>query len=310
MGVLNPSSNRRRTNPEAGATTLGIVERSVGYLAQGYKDATLKSIIQRFNCITGVGTLVSDTGYQRWYQAGVTGNAQGYYSINNTFAYNRFNYSTLTSSAAFTTPKSNSVTVNDLNLYTQAWILCTDSPGWAGVGVTDYQKVNLATETPVSRGNLSSGPTGFTRQGCNSATHGFFLGYTDTTCYILNFSTEVVTSVGGSPDSGMQLVCGMSVTNNKGYWVGLIPYNIRMSFTSGTVSGFASATAYTYHFGESHSLVNNTFGFMFAGYYDTTGRYGGTQHALCQRMTLATESMTTMSDLVEAQSSGQMMQGF
>jgi hypothetical protein len=310
MGVLNPSSNRRRTNPNPGATTLGIVERSVGYLAQGYKDSTIKSVIQRFNCITGVGTLVGDSGYQRWYQAGLTGNAQGYYSINDTFAYNKFDYATLTSSATFSTPKSNSVTVNDLNLYTQGWILCTDSRGWSGAGVTDYQRVNLTNNTPTSQGNLSSGPTGFTRQGCNSATHGFFLGYTDNTCYILNFSTNAVTSVGGSPGSGMQLVCGMSVSNSKAYWVGFIGYHTRMTFSGGTVSAFAGATEYGYQFGESHSLANSIVGFMFAGYYDTTGRYGGSQHGLVQRITLATETITTMSDLVEAQSSGQMMQGY
>lgn len=61
---------------------LGVVPRSIGYLQGGYKGSTIQSKVQLFNTITQTGRIVYDTGYQRRYTPGLSGNLNGYFSIN------------------------------------------------------------------------------------------------------------------------------------------------------------------------------------------------------------------------------------
>jgi hypothetical protein len=132
----------------------------------------------------------------------------------------------------------------------------------------------------------------------------------ETTLYALNYSTQTVANTGSLSNSNFnQFACGMSVSNTLGYFV-CVYYNYRINISGNTMTSGALTTQYTYQFAESHSLVSATAGYMMAGYADTTGRYNNVQHALCQRMTLSTEAISTLPDLVLPQSSGQMMQGF
>ena len=93
------------------------------------------------------------------------------------------------------------------------------------------------------------------------------------------------------------------------YFVGYTT-NLKLSFLGSTINSIITSTSYGYNFGESHSVTSDSSGFMMAGYYDTSGRYSGAQHGLCQKISFATETISSMPDLAIAQSSGQMMQGF
>src|ERR1035437_4751603 len=295
-----------------GAGTLGTIERSIGYLQGGYKDSTIHSKVQLFNTITQTGSLVYDTGYQRNYRPGISGNYNGYFSTYDSIAYSKFNYINATASASFSTVNHPSVTASDLNIYTQAWILCTATASWSGSGVTDWVRLTLATDTPVNYGTISSNPEGMTRQALSTGNGAFFLNMNVPNLTILNYSNLSVVNVAGisAMDTGMQIPCGMSVNDTFGYIVGYIGRNVRVNMSGLSILSYAVATPYTYNFGESHSIASSTSGYMMAGYADTTGRYGGTQHGLCQKITLSNEAITTLPDLVLAQSSGQMMQGF
>ncbi|BAW19116.1 hypothetical protein [Ralstonia phage RP31] len=292
---------------------MGPVQRSIGYLQGGYKDSTVHSKVQLFNTTTQVGQLVYDTGYQRNYRPGISGAYNGYFSISDTTAYNKFNYITASASASFTTARDPSVSVSDLNVYSQAWILATVNPSIQASIDGDWYKVDLTTDTPTSQGLLSSAPYGSTRQAIGTGSAGFFLTPANQSVTTLNFTTKAVASGIGGPsalDSNIQIPCGMSVNNTRGYFVGMLGRNVRLDVSGSTIQAFTVASSYSYNFGESHALANSSYGFMMAGYSDTTGRYGNTQHGLCQRISLATEAIATLPDLVLAQSSGQMMQGF
>ena len=307
MGLLKALTRKRNTKG-----SLGPVERSIGYLQGGYKDTTIHSKVQLFNTTTQVGQIVYDTGYQRSYRPGVSGSYNGYFSISDTIAYNKFNYITASASASFSTARHPNVTVSDLNVYSQAWILATINPAIQASIDGDWYKVDLATDTPSSQGLISSTPYGSTRQGMSTGIAGFFSTPANVACYSFNFTTKAFTGLAGPAelDSNIQIPCGMSVSNTVGYMVGYNGRNVRLNVLESTIQSYAVATPYSYHFGESHALANTNYGFMMAGYSDTTGRYGGTQHGLCQRIQFATEAIATLPDLVLPQSSGQMMQGF
>lgn len=337
MGFFKTFTRNRGVTGSLSAGTLGAVTRSIGYLQGGYYTGAAGttsggvaftqgpaatqyawSQVQLFNTVSQTGSIVYDTGYNRRYEAGVSGNTAGYFSINDTTNYNKFNYITASASSSFTTSGSNSCTAIDLNVYSQAWIL-ESAVQSTGSAINNWTKVNLTTDTPTSRGDLdgTTGAIGTSRQAMNTATHGFFINTAGSTVYSFNFSTEAVAQQGTSAllDGNIQIPCGMSVTNTYGYFVGMggansSSRNIRTTVSGGTVQSYGSSNAYTYQFGESHSLVGDTAGYMMAGYPDTSGRYSGVQHGLCQRMTLSTEAISTLPDLVLPQSSGQMMQGF
>lgn len=309
MGI-HKTLTRRRT----AAGSLGPVQRSIGYLQGGYKDSTIHSKVQLFNTITQAGAIVYDTGYQRYYRPGVTGSTAGYFNISDALAsisnYSKFSYTTASSANSFTTTKNPGVSVSDYFNFTQAWLLCTTVVSLID-GVDDYVKINLVTDTPVSKGNLNGNLYSTTRQAMGTSTHAFLIDQPASDLYVLNFVAETVTLGANSAklNSGIQIPCGMSVSDSRGYMVGYIGYNTRINVTGGTINSIVSATNYTYNFGESHSIVSATNGYMMAGYVDTTGRYNS-QHALCQGMNLTTEAISTLPDLVLAQSSGQMMQGY
>jgi hypothetical protein len=314
---------------QEGRYVLGAVERSIGYLQGGYYTGSLPGTrldgstyppdgqsrgaesawqsIQTFNTITGAGRLVYDSGYARRYYAGVSGNHFGYYSINNNYDYQRYNFVTNSVSSSFSTDSGNNCTAVDLNVYTQSWIFEAQRGESTGTAVNAYIKVDLATDTPSNRGNLGSGPIGTSRQALNNNQAAYVGGAGGGSMYTLNYATQALVSQGTF--AGMeQIFCGMSVTNSYGYVVGY--KNVRVAMAGATMQSYSTRTAYTYLFGESHTLVSDVFGFMMAGYPDNTGRYSGTQHALCSRITLSTESIAIMNDILLPQSSGQMMQGF
>lgn len=299
---------RKRSVPGS----LGPVQRSIGYLQGGYKDSTIHSKVQLFNINTQVGSLVYDTGYQRSYRPGLSGNHSGYFSINDTTAFNKFDYISASAAASFTmTGVYPSVTASDFNVYTLGWILGTAAAGWAGAAVTGWYRLNFLTESPVSYGALSTAPLGITRQALSSGVAAFFMDTTGTTFTALNFTTNaVVSSQFSTSISSLQIAVGVSQSNTQGYFVAATPMNVRLTLSTSTITAAAAGTAYTYNFAESHSLSSSASAYLMAGYSDTTGRYGGTQHGLCQKMTFGTEAMTALADLVLPQSSGQMMQGF
>jgi hypothetical protein len=346
MGFFKTFTRNKSAPGSLTAGTLGYIARSIGYLQGGYftgapgytsegvayttgpGPGNSWSQIQLFNTVNQTGSIVYDTGYYRRYAAGVSGNLAGYFSINNNTDYNKFSYVTASATSSFTTPGINSCTAIDLNLYTQAWILESASGNVDEAGgtisnlngiIANWIKVNLTTDTPTNRGDLDgvTGATATSRQAMNTATHGFFINTPGTRLYSFNFSTEVVAAqpTNSLLDGNIQIACGMPVTNTYGYFVGLggatsSSRNVRVTVSGATVLSYSSSNAYTYLFGESHSLVGEVAGYMMAGYPDTSGRYSSVQHALCQRMTLTTEAISTLPDLVLPQSSGQMMQGF
>lgn len=326
MGLIRETKVHGRN---AGRNVLGSVERSIGYLQGGYYTGTLPGTrldgstfppagqtrgalaswqsIQSFNTITSAGRMIYDTGYARRYYSGVSGNTAGFFSINNNYDYQKYNFITASVTASFSTNLGNNCTAVDLDVYSQAWILEAGAFESTDSAINTYIKVNLATETPSNRGNLGSGPVGTSRQALNNNVAAFAPNSGGGTMYSLNFATEAISNQGTF--AGMeQIYCGMSVTNTSGYIVGY--KNVKVTLSGATMQSYATSTAYTYQFGESHSLTSEIFGYMMAGYPDNTGRYSGVQHALCSRITLATDSISIMNDLLLPQSSGQMMQGF
>lgn len=303
-----------RRNRTDNAGSLGAVQRSIGYLQGGYKDATIHSRIQSFNTITQVGSIIYDTGYQRNYRPGISGAFSGYFSINDTIAYNKFNY--LTASAAlapFTTLQHPSVSGCDFGIYSEAWLLTSTVASWDAVTpVSNWNKINLSTDSLTNYGVISTGPLGTTRQGASTGIASIFTNPNTVQLTSFKFADRSVTTIAGNAalGSGQQIPCGMSVDNNKVYFVGYIGKNVKITLSGSTILAQAVSTSYTYNFGESHSVTSSSAGYMMAGYADTTGRYGNTQHGLCQKIAFATESITTLPDLVLPQSSGQMMQGF
>lgn len=292
---------------------LGTVQRSIGYLQGGYKDTTIHSSVQMFNTITQTGRIVYDTGYQRSYTPGVSGNLSGYFSIDDTTKYNKFSYVQSAASASFSTLQYPEVSASDFNYYTVAWILCGDSTTWAPATTsTKWTRVNLTNETPVNYGALGNAQS-TSRQGSATGLVGIFAQTDYYGLSILNFATSAVTTNPGNSalmNSGQQVAAGMCRSDSIAYFVGFSPFNCKMTFTGATLTALSQETAFTYNFGESHSVSSATSGYMMAGYNDTTGKYAGSQHGLCQKITFANSSITTLPDLVLPQSSGQMMQGF
>ena len=303
---------KTRSRPFSG--TIGLIVRSTGYLQGGYRGGTQYSQIQRFNTTSEVGSVVTDTNYTRLYTPGLSGDLVGYYSINNNTDYNKFNYTTFTSSASFglsdVFPRT---TAYDFGLSTESWILTgTASATWTGAAdVTNWVKLNLGTETPSYEGNISDLPLSTTRQAVNNARCASFLTNLNT-LIVLDYTTKTTTISPSHPSanvSTLQIPCGMAKDISTSYFVGYTT-NLKLSFLGSTINSIITSTPYGYNFGESHSVTSDSSGFMMAGYYDTSGRYGGAQHGLCQKISFATETITSMPDLAIAQSSGQMMQGF
>jgi hypothetical protein len=258
-----------------------------------------------------VGAIILDTGFYRRYYAGVSGNTAGYYSTDTTTNFQKFDYVNITTTASFQLlGYSNNLTANDLKVYSQAWILSSGVGEATGSSTTKYYKVNIATDTPIDKGLVSSLPIVTSRQALDNAYAAFIPGAPsggNQTMYALSYTTETVTAQ-ISFNQMTQIYAGMSVNNSYGYLTGF--NNLKFSLSTATVTSYVNSVAYTYLFGESHSLTSSTYGFWLAGYYDTTGRYSGVQHALCERLTLATEATTIMNDVQLPQSSGQIMQGF
>ena len=335
MGILTRPVQPSRRYP--GTLQTGIVIRSVGYLQGGYYTGAAGttggsnpvafpntsghsesswSQVQLFNTNTQVGQIVYDTSFYRRYVAGITGNHAGYFSVSTTtpIQHYKFNYISISQSASFQLSQWVGISVFDLYGFTTAWAVCLAAAVAAGAA-DQYYSINLATDTPSNQGALSTSVTCYTRQGLSSQYAGFFANESGG-LYVLNYTTKSVSAAGVVSDQSLiggqlQYPSGMSVTNSYGYMAGYsTPNNIKITYTTTTVTGYSQSTNYTYLFGESHSLTSDIYGFMMAGYYDTSGRYSGVQHGLCQRITLTTESITTLNDLVLPQSSGQMMTGF
>jgi hypothetical protein len=309
MGVYKSLTRNRAVPGSLSQGAIGVVERSVGYLQGGYAGGPPKSQVQSFNTVTQVGTVVYDTGYSRYYTPGISGNLAGYFSINGNTDYNKFSFISASASASFSTGLYPSTSAVDL-AYTASWLLCSTSASWTGA-VADWVKINLTTDTPASQGNLSATPEGTTRQALGTTTAGFFGNSTNNQVISLDFGTNAVSTQSVTLlTTGIQYYAGLSVGDNHGYIVGFSGANVRLNVSGTTITSYSSGPAYTYNFGESHSLASATRGYMMAGYSDTTGRYGMAQHGLCQSMSITTEAITTLSDLAIAQSSGQMMTGF
>jgi len=332
MAVITRANASNRRYP--GTINVGIVVRSVGYLQGGYYTGASGttnvgvafpntsghpeaawSQVQLFNVVTQVGAIVYDTTFYRRYVAGITGNHAGYFSVSTTapVVHNKFSYVSVSQTTnIFQLSQWTGLSFFDLNVYTQAWAICNTSNTSAGAA-DQYYKINLATDTPTSKGQISTSPYCYTRQGLSSQYAGFIANEAGG-LFVLNYAAETISAavatsslIGGQ----LQYPSGMSVTNAYGYFCGYSnPNNIKITYTTTTVNGYSASTNYTYYFGESHSLTTDTYGFMMAGYSDTTGRYSSVQHGLCQRIVLATEAISTLPDLVLPQSSGQMMTGF
>ena len=333
MAVITRGNSSNRRYP--GTINVGIVVRSVGYLQGGYYTGaagttggsnpvafpntsgnaeTAWSQVQLFNVVTQVGSIVADTGFYRRYVAGITGNHAGYFSVSTAspIQHYKFSYISVSQSSSFQLTQWVGISSFDLGNYTQAWAVCNAS-AVANGAADQYYRIDLATDTPSNQGALSASVYCYTRQGLSSQYAGFFANESGG-LYVLNYANATVSAAGlGSSLIGGQLQypSGMSVTNSYGYFCGYsAPNNIKITYTTTTVNGYSQSTNWGYYFGESHSLTSDIYGFMMAGYSDTSGRYSGVQHGLCQRITLATEAVTTLNDLVLPQSSGQMMTGF
>ncbi len=331
MAVITRANPSNRRYP--GSINIGIVVRSVGYLQGGYytgnagttnagvafpntsgHSESAWSQVQLFNVITQVGSIVYDTTFYRRYVAGITGNHAGYFSVGTAapVQHYKFSYISVSQSISFQLSQWTGLSFFDLGAYTQAWALCNTNINSAGAA-NQYYKITLATDTAVSKGAISASPYCYSRQGLSSQYAGF-IADEGGGLYVLNYATETVAAavatsslIGGQ----LQYPSGMSVTNAYGYFCGYsAPNNIKITYTTTTVNGYSASTNWGYYFGESHSLTSDIYGFMMAGYSDTSGRFSGVQHGLCQRITLATEAVTTLNDLVLPQSSGQMMTGF
>jgi hypothetical protein len=310
-GNRNSGNPAGPTYPPSGVTRQFDIDGTVG-------DGYAWSVIQAFNTVQALGKIVLDTGYHRRYYAGVSGNSYGHYSIDNSFNYQKFSFFTASNVGSFQISHAGDTTAIDLNVYSQAWIISVGTdPNEYPIGgnlLTSYTKIDLATDTPSAVMISASGPTSTSRQALNNQYAAFLFGEVYTTgrvnnsLYSLNYQTQTLS------DQGLfttmeQVPCGMSVDNSHGYYVGYSNIKINLDGSTG-VTSYASASSYTYNFGESHSLTNSSSGFMMAGFPDTTGRYNGVQHGLCQQFILSTETPITQNDLVVPQSSGQMMAGF
>lgn len=303
-----------RTRKRASAGTLGAVIRSTGYLQGGYRGSTINSTIQMYNTNTEVGAIVYDTGYQRYYTPGIPGNLSGYFSINALTNFQKFNYASATVAASFTIPTNPRSSTCDYGLNTAAWVWCsTDASGTYGTLIDSIYKVNTTTESPINRGSLAPAATGTSRQGLSVLQCSSVDEWSSGTLHTIDHTTEACTIsashanlVGGV----IQIPVGLTKNNNTGFYIGMNQCNVKVTYSGNTVLSLAQSTGFTYHFGESHAVNSDVSGYVMAGYSDTTGRYGGAQHGLCQKLIFATESIGTLADLVVAQSSGQMLPGF
>lgn len=311
--IITTTKTRRKTGISG---TVGLIPKSTGYLQGGYKDSTIHSALQLFNTITQVGQIVVDTGYQRRYTPGISGDLYGFYSYNDTANFKQMNYATYASSEAlFAVTPYPKMSAFDFGKSTESWIVTSaTSPTWTGTADCNggWKKITLNTGTLTDYGSLSTRPLGTTRQGGNNAQMAFFVT-TSNNFDQLNFSTRAVTtSVSHSlaNSTSMQIPCAMSRNQSSSYFVGMSGYNLRMALSGASITSITQTTSYGYNFGESHSVTADFEGFMMAGYSDTSGRYGGTQHGLAQKIIFSSDSIVTLADLVVPQSSGQMMQGF
>lgn len=307
------TAKTRRKDTIAG--TVGLIARSTGYLQGGYKGSTIKSVVQLFNTITQVGQIVIDTGFQRRYTPGISGDLSGFYSYNDSANFKQFNYANYSSSEApFSITPYPKVTLTDFGKSTESWCLTSStSPTWTGTADCNggWKRISLVTATLQDFGQLSTAPLGTTRQGGNNAQMGYVVTLSNNFT-VLNYSTRAIsTSVSHSLANvtNQQIPCGMAKNQTTSYWVGLYT-NLKVTMSGASFVAVAQTTSYGYQFGESHSVTADFEGFMMAGYPDTSGRYGGTQHGLAQKIIFATDSIVTLADLVDPQSSGQMMQGF
>lgn len=298
------------TRKRSSGGVVGPVVRSIGYLQGGYKDANIFSKIQLFNTVTQTGALVYDTGYARYYTPGLSGDAYGYFSINVNVQFSKFTYATASASVSFTTIQYPATTSTDYGTYSFGWIYCSANASWTGGVGNNYVKVTYATDTPVTKGAISVAPLATTRQALANKFATVYVTPALTQMIVLNHTNETAATYGvSSVLTGIQVPCGMCVSDTYGFLVG-IGVNAKFNFSGASIISDSLSTSYTYNFGESHSISTDVSGYMMAGYNDTSGRYGGSQHGLCQKITLANSAITTLSDLVLAQSSGQMMQGY
>ena len=309
MSLVNSTTRQRPVSQ-----LLGIVSRSIGYLQGGYKGTTIQSAVQQFNTVNQTGRIVYDTGYQQSYKPGLSGNHAGYFSIDNLGGHNKFSYVTSTASSSFSTVIHPQTTASDFNVYTVGWILgSVTGAAWGAYPADSWTRVNLANDTPINYGSLSTAAMCTTRQGGATGLCAVFINTDYTGLTVLNYSTNAITSNAGNStlmNSGAQIPCGMCRDNSATYIIGFTPFNMKVSLSGTTITALSQETAFTYNFGESHSVTSATDGYMMAGYSDTTGRYDSTQHGLCQKITFSNSAITTLADLVLPQSSGQMMQGF
>ena len=308
MTVVSNLSRRR-----AQSQILGIIPRSIGYLQGGYKDSTLQSKVQLFNTITQTGRIVYDTGYLRRYTPGLSGNFSGYFSTSDSATFSKFSYVTSTAASSFSMLQYPSVTASDFNIFTVGWVLCSTAVSTSAVTCDRWTRMSFTTETPVNYGALGNAFS-MTRQSASTGLGSVFVQTNYTGLSVLNYATNTVTSNAGNSslmNSGEAIAVGLSRNDDSSIaFVGMSPFHCKVGLTGTVVNSISQLPAFTYHFSESHTVTSATDGYLMAGYSDTTGRYGGTQHALCQKTNFSNNAITTLPDLVLAQSSGQMMQGF
>lgn len=299
----------------ASATPQAVI-RSTGYLQGGYKDTTTHSSVQLFNTNTQTGKIVTTTPYARKYTPGVSGDQSGFFSMNDTTQFAKFSFINQTYASSFYTNFFPKVTSHDFGIATVAWIVGGSNAfawdGAYGANVSQWSKLDLINDTPVNKGSLDAATDGNSRQALSTSLVGAFGDMNAGRFIVMNYATDTVSnSITNSliNQTALQIPCGLSRSDTIGYYVGL-SQNTKITFTGTSVSAMSTVTRFGWNFGESHSVSSDTTGFMMAGYSDNSGRYGGTQHGLCQKIAFATEAITTLPDLVLPQSSGQMMQGF
>jgi len=300
---------------------LATVTRSVGYLQGGYKDAVATDIFQLFNTITEVGTpVILNTGFFRSYVTGVSGNFIGWYTMDNNSNMQRWSYVTSSGAATWVLPAAVSVSAQrdifwDVGFYGRGTPVNQPYRHGPSSGVVnEMYKTNQTTETHY-RTSGGDGVRATSRQGAGSTTHAWFTregtAYNGYRSYNLDNDSGVNGS-GSSPAMGsMQIECLANRSSALIHMIGrTTPNNIAIRIDGPTVLGSYTDTSFGWYFGESHSLTSDVKFFMMAGYNDNSGRYGGSQHALCESYTFANASITTLPDLIKTQSSGQMIQGF
>jgi len=300
---------------------LQVVTRSVGYLHGGYFKSVPTDVFQSFNTITGVASFLSNTGYWRSYVTGVSGNFVGWYTINNNSDMTRWSYVTSTGTQSWQIPGAVSISATR-SLFFDKGFYGRGQPqggpramrhGPSSGRVLEMYRLDTGTETH----SVLSGATDVratSRQAAATTTHCWFPcnngKYERFRSYSLETEAAVDTSTGDNPGD-MQIETLGNRSSAAFQLIGRVDErNSRIVIDGAVTLGRIKDTNWSYQFGESHALTSDTRIFAMCGFQDTTGRFQGHQHGLCESFTMENGAITTLNDLRESQSSGQMLQGF